>query len=175
MNFIETLSQLKGECKRLESEVYPNVIYFRKLNERYSYMSNFYRSRVVIDGKSYLHIEGYYQSQKFVGVDDNIAEKIRNIPNPMECKREAHSHHLTPQQLDKWDNIRKVPVMKRGVLCKFISDIRLSNELLSTGTSILVEDAPWDSYWGNGKYKNGSNVLGKILMETRDTLKHINF
>lgn len=34
-----------------------------------------------------------------------------------------------------------------------------------------MENAPRDSYWGCGADGSGKNVLGKILMEVRATLR----
>jgi predicted NAD-dependent protein-ADP-ribosyltransferase YbiA (DUF1768 family) len=42
---------------------------------------------------------------------------------------------------------------------------------LETYDEELIEDSPYDSYWGIGPSGNGKNMLGKILMETREYLK----
>ena len=43
--------------------------------------------------------------------------------------------------------------------------------LLSTGKAALIENSPWDSFWGCGKKKDGLNHLGRILERVRDALK----
>jgi N-glycosidase YbiA len=42
--------------------------------------------------------------------------------------------------------------------------------LRRTGTKQIIENSPWDSYWGCGPNGNGKNMTGKILMEVRDQL-----
>jgi predicted NAD-dependent protein-ADP-ribosyltransferase YbiA (DUF1768 family) len=39
------------------------------------------------------------------------------------------------------------------------------------GDEDLVEASPVDAYWGTGAGGTGRNVLGRILMETRATLR----
>jgi diaminohydroxyphosphoribosylaminopyrimidine deaminase/5-amino-6-(5-phosphoribosylamino)uracil reductase len=41
---------------------------------------------------------------------------------------------------------------------------------LSTAGYFLEEASPHDSFWGIGKFGNGTNVLGKVLEEERETL-----
>lgn len=42
--------------------------------------------------------------------------------------------------------------------------------MLATGDEDIVENAPSDYYWGCGADGSGKNMLGKILMEVRNTL-----
>lgn len=43
--------------------------------------------------------------------------------------------------------------------------------LLGTGTRVLIEDAPWDGYWGPGADGHGRNALGRLLMKVREDLR----
>jgi predicted NAD-dependent protein-ADP-ribosyltransferase YbiA (DUF1768 family) len=38
----------------------------------------------------------------------------------------------------------------------------------------IVENSPFDDYWGCGKDGSGQNKLGQILMEVRELLRHEN-
>ncbi len=49
----------------------------------------------------------------------------------------------------------------------------LRAELLGTGDGELVENAPRDYYWGCGRDGSGRNMLGKILMEVRESLRRM--
>ena len=42
--------------------------------------------------------------------------------------------------------------------------------LESTGSKLLVENSPKDSYWGCGADGKGKNMLGQVLMEIREQL-----
>lgn len=44
--------------------------------------------------------------------------------------------------------------------------------LLSTGNEEIIEKTTKDYYWGCGEDGTGKNMLGKILMETRDVLRN---
>jgi hypothetical protein len=45
---------------------------------------------------------------------------------------------------------------------------RFRDILLATGDRVLIEDAPWDAYWGAGPDGTGRNVLGRMLMKIRE-------
>ena len=60
--------------------------------------------------------------------------------------------------------------MRKAVYAKFSQNIELKNTLLETGSEYIVENTSNDYYWGCGKAGNGKNMLGVILMETRNKL-----
>jgi N-glycosidase YbiA len=57
------------------------------------------------------------------------------------------------------------------VLAKFTQHDELSALLLSTGDSKLVEHTENDDYWGDGGDGSGKNMLGRILMQVRESLR----
>ena len=61
--------------------------------------------------------------------------------------------------------------MRRAVLRKFERHADLRAILLATGDEEIVENAPGDFYWGCGADGSGKNMLGRILMETREILR----
>ena len=61
--------------------------------------------------------------------------------------------------------------MRKAVWAKFTTHKDLKSLLLSTGDNEIVENAPGDYYWGCGADGSGRNMLGRILMETRERLK----
>ena len=73
-----------------------------------------------------------------------------------------------------WDEV-KDDVMRKAVWAKFTQHETPKRVLLSTGDSILVEHTKNDAYWADGsngpEIGTGKNMLGKILMETRDKLR----
>ena len=46
-----------------------------------------------------------------------------------------------------------------------------ATNVLSTGDSKLVEHTENDDYWGDGGDGSGKNMLGRILMEVRTSLR----
>ncbi len=66
-----------------------------------------------------------------------------------------------------WEEV-KIKWMYVVVYHKFNPNPEL---LLKTGNAKLVEASPFDYFWGQGRSKTGSNVLGQILMIVRDQLR----
>jgi ribA/ribD-fused uncharacterized protein len=138
-------------------------IKFYTTKDEYGYMSNFYRSKQIVDGKEYITNEHWYQSQK--AVDPVIREWIRLSPTPhgaMMAGRSLRKKEVYPE----WDKI-KFDVMKKGIYLKFSQNEEIRNKLLSTGDVNIHEDSPTDMVWGI----KGQDMLGKILMEVREELR----
>lgn len=57
-----------------------------------------------------------------------------------------------------------------GLLRTKFSTLEHAATLQDTGELVLVEDAPWDPFWGAGKDGRGTNVLGRLLMTLRQEL-----
>mgnify|MGYP001582821730 CR=1 FL=1 len=148
------------------------IKFFRK-NQPYYEFSNFYESHVIIDGISYKTIEAYFQSSKYSFSTASNEEKkrgeyIRNLP-PFDAFKEGRKRIIGINIDPKWDD-RKNNVMRKGVFRKFMTNEKLKQLLLSTKEKTLIEDSPYDSYWGIKKTENGiegKNMLGKILEEVR--------
>lgn len=162
------------QSRRLNIKVSHYNIFFNTRNKKYSFMSNFYPSKLLIDGKEYWHVEGYYQSQKFAGVNKAAEEHIRTALSPLLCKKVAYSYPFPPSRRKEWDDGLRDKVMKKGVLCKFITDKYLAESLISTDDTTLIEDNIYDEYWANGTGGRGLNKLGNILMSVRDILTQMN-
>ena len=70
-----------------------------------------------------------------------------------------------------WEKV-KDNIMRAAVLQKFKSNVDILHILLSTGDEEIVENTSNDYYWGCGKDGSGKNMLGRILMETREILRN---
>jgi ribA/ribD-fused uncharacterized protein len=136
---------------------------------KYRFLSNFYPSRVVLEGEEYQTVEHAYQAAKFPKGSD-IREKIRFSLTPGNAKRIGRSGSLDSH----WED-RRLSMMQNLVLQKFIKDEELQNMLLETGDMILEEGNNWkDTFWGVDLISGeGENYLGKILMQTRFIIKRM--
>ena len=47
------------------------------------------------------------------------------------------------------------------------ADFPQKTKNMGTNNKILIENSPYDSYWGIGITHDGKNMLGKLLMEVR--------
>ena len=161
---------------KVEVSAQPNpadTIRFSVQSKNYSFLSNYYCVDIVIDDKQYYHVEGYYQSCKFVNIDDSLAKRIQFIRDPIVVSKRGNSYKMTDERKNEWDSGLRNRVMKRAIYTKFITSSELSNKLLSTGNSILVENSSDNTYWAVDKDTKDENKLGKILMEVRSVLSKI--
>lgn len=142
------------------------------IRNKYSFLSNFYSSEFTIDNVVYNHVEGYYQSQKFILYDPKAAKHISTVLSPMACKKIAYSYYLPINKKLEWDSDLKDKVMKRALYAKFSTNTYLLQALLDTKNNNLIEDSTIDKYWGQDKNGNGENKLGILLMEVRSTLQN---
>ena len=71
---------------------------------------------------------------------------------------------------DDWDYV-KDDIMRIAVMEKFKQNDEARDILLATNDLVLVEHTKNDSYWGDGGDGSGKNMLGNILMETRNILR----
>ena len=129
---------------------------------KYKYLSNFYEAPVTYNGLTYQNSEAAFQAQKCTSEEE---KKPFTAMNPSEAKRAGRRVKLRSD----WEDV-KVDEMRNIVRAKFSQNPELAEKLIQTGNVYLEEGNTWgDRTWGtvNG---SGQNLLGKILMETRDKL-----
>jgi ribA/ribD-fused uncharacterized protein len=110
-------------------------------------------------------VEHFFQAQKFK--DLVYRERIRLANSPMDAKTLGQTRNI-PIRTD-WENIKE-SVMKRALHLKF-QNSQLQSLLLSTKNRTLVEDSPYDRYWGAGRDRKGKNRLGILLVELREEIR----
>lgn len=144
----------------------PQVINFYSTGDPYGEFSNFAPFPITLQGKRWPTSEHYFQAQKFA--EPQHQEAIRKTASPMIAARMGRDRKKKLRS--DWESV-KVSVMREAVLAKFTQHEDLRALLLSTGDAKLVEHTERDSYWGDGGDGSGKNMLGRILMETREILK----
>ncbi|MBV9850299.1 MAG: NADAR family protein [Armatimonadetes bacterium] len=142
------------------------IYFYRERDKPYGCFSNFSKHSFELDGQPWQTVEHYFQAMKFAGTPR--AYEIQFAKAPMEAKVMGNDRAYPIR--DDWEQV-KDDLMRRAVLAKFQTHADIREILLSTGSEELVEDAPNDYYRGCGKERTGKNMLGKILMETREKLR----
>ena len=143
-----------------------SIVKFYSVGDEYGEFSNFAPYSISLDGMLWPTTEHYFQAQKFK--DEAYRQKIRKANSPMLAARLGRDRK---QKLRRdWESV-KVGVMRAAVLAKFTQHEDLLSLLLSTGDSKLVEHTENDDYWGDGGDGRGKNMLGRILMEVRESLR----
>jgi ribA/ribD-fused uncharacterized protein len=129
---------------------------------KYRFLSNFWYLPVEFEGVIYPTLEHAYQAAKVTRKD---RPQILACPTPVDAKRLGRKLMMTPG----WDN-SKIEVMRLLLQRKF-KDPVAQQLLLETGEAELIEGNWWgDTFWGVCRGK-GKNVLGQLLMETRDGIR----
>lgn len=150
-----------NESKRM------TVYFYSAREEPYGCFSGFSRHALVLDGLRWPTSEHYYQAQKFAGAPEHM-EAVRRASTPKQAA-ELGRDRSRPLRED-WE-AAKDDVMRRAVLAKFEQHAAIRAILLGTGKDEIVERTTGDTYWGCGSDVTGRNMLGLILMETRELLR----
>lgn len=131
-------------------------------------------------GKKFANTEQafmWYKAMQFG--DTETAQKVEETPNPREVKKLGR---LVKNYDDaQWEKVR-YDIMVKVNMWKFTQIRGFMDELLATGDKIIVEASPYDKIWGVGlleddplildeKNWQGQNLLGKVCMEIRETLR----
>ena len=130
----------------------------------YRFLSNFYPATVVYEGLTYPDSEHAYQSAKTMDMAQR--RRIAALPTPAQAKQAGEALTYRPD----WPQV-KYQVMLDCVRDKFTRNPDLRAKLLATGDAYLEEGNTWgDRIWGVYQGQ-GTNWLGKILMQVRGELR----
>jgi N-glycosidase YbiA len=140
-------------------------IHFNSKSKEWCWLSNFFLSPMIVQEKEYPTVEHWFQSQKFTNLE--LQEKIRTCPTASHAKKLGRTRDVS--FLTNWDSVKE-QVLYEGLKAKFTQNILLHNLLLKTGSEELIEQSPWDSYWGSGRTGKGQNRMGHLLMKLRSEL-----
>lgn len=159
-NYPITKEELFNYCELLTD--FSQAIYFYIPQDEFGMFSNFSEHGIMMKDKYYPTVEHYYQSCKFENM--MYQELIRNCHSP---KRASELGKSKDQKIkSNWNEI-KIEVMYQAVLAKFQQNKAIQTILLNTQNHLLIENSPYDNFWGIGKTGQGLNYLGTILMKAR--------
>ena len=156
------------------------ILYFARDRDTYRFLSHFWPAPIAIDGEIWPTVEHYYQAQK--SADPGYRDAIRQAATPGMAKRLAaqpdarrraskHSWFLAKQAAPREDWFEvKLDIMRRADDAKFTQHPELATALLETQDAELIEDSPFEAYWGVGRDGQGLNWAGRVLMEVRQKL-----
>ncbi len=165
----------------------PLVFFSRSGDDEAKQLSNFAPSWIQIDSRWYPTVEHYYQSRKFVGRNDLVAQfgcdERGGTPTvgslALNAKRAGSK---TAMKMIKfalspdWDT-KSLIEMKKAALVKFTEHEYSRDCLLRTLTRPLHHYERRPGVWGchtnheTGGLKKGGNALGRILEEIRSDLQ----
>jgi ribA/ribD-fused uncharacterized protein len=140
-------------------------IQFYHPNKPYGFFSNFAPYPIFLKEKRWPTSEHYFQAQKFVNTPHE--EAIRQAKTAREAA-EMGRDRRRPLRPD-WEVVKE-EVMREAVYAKFTQHPDLTEKLLATENSPLIEHTANDRYWGNGGDGTGLNRLGQLLMAIREQI-----
>lgn len=160
------------------------VIKFNAAHPVYAFLSNMYPAPFVLDDRMWCSVEHYFQYMK---LENPVDKKAAKINEELQAKllasfdtfkaRYCGSKKASAVPREDWEgeeNLR-MQVMRRAITAKFKQNHLLAAMLIATDGSKLIEESPWDDYWGNGKDGDGENHQGKLLTRLRKKLIEENF
>ena len=146
------------------------VLFFRRDRDAFGFLSHFHPAPVVLDEVLWPTVEHYYQFQK--SFDPLYRSAVRAAEHPARVKKLAQAlgrESTSAQPRPDWFAVKR-DVMRRADAAKFAQHADLARRLVGCGTAALIEDSPYDAFWGIGRDGAGENWAGRILMEVRDEL-----
>lgn len=141
------------------------IEFYREFGEL-GYLANYSNYGFYKNGIYYKTVEHYYQSEKFDNVE--IKNRIINAETPREAASIGRDRNN--KRKENFKDIKN-DVMLEGLLEKFRQNKDILYKLIETRDEEIVENTVDEYYWGIGKDKSGKNVIGSLLMKTRDILK----
>lgn len=149
---------------------------------KHSPLSNHHQAEQEIEGAKYTSNEQYYMQQKaYTFGDPTTAEKIMREADPKIQKGMCKKYDKLDQTA--WNN-KKLDTMRTGLRAKFTQNPHLTNFLIKTGTTNILECNRADKFWGIGMAMNNPDIwvrnswtgkaknhLGRLLMDLRTELK----
>ena len=148
-------------------------------------LSNHHLANQTIGKQVYNSNEQYFMVQKALTFGArNTAEEILKEASPGKQKSLGRTvHKLDNFRQSVWDE-KSIDIMKTGIRAKFTQNPELKQFLLETGSTVLLEANPKDSFWGvgmslknpliwtpNSWVQKATNHLGRLLHDLRRELK----
>lgn len=157
-----SISKEKLEQNCLLTSDFSQAIYFYTVQDKYGAFSNFSPHGFESDGSYFATAEHYYQSEKFE--DDTYKQRVMRVATAKDAADLGKTKNIGIRQ--DWEQV-KIAVMRKALNLKFSTHEDIRNLLLSTGDLLLIENSPYDNYWGIGRTGTGQNHLGTLLMQIR--------
>lgn len=158
--------------ERLALDGCDDPVLFYRPSDVWGCFSNFSKHDVVLPHPftggpvAYATSEHRYQAMKATTAEDH--DFVATAPSAYASKQHGREIALR----EGWDDGTSYEVMVEAVAAKAEQHIIVRQTLRETGDRMIYEDSPVDDIWG-WRYRSnyaGKNLLGKALMEVRETL-----
>lgn len=175
------------------------ITFYSSKEVPYGPFSNFSPHPVEVYGRVWKTSEHAFQAQKYNPHRPDLVDLVANADGPMYAANLGRdrtfpirkdwddqpsiglfasiNQYQPDDKIERQGNYERLfsrmkdLVMYEVVLAKFDKNPELKKLLLSTEDEVIIEDSKVDAYWGWGKFGNGQNKLGRILMLVRKVIR----
>ena len=148
-------------------------LYFNSRTPYLDIFSNFYEEPLQINGEFWKSGEHFYQAAKFAKTglqpDEEIYHTIINAETPGTAKRLADEYFSGENKECFHQALRTFVAMATMLNVKFAPGTLARKRLMQTGDLELIHLSGSDFFWGQNRKDDGKNLLGKALMQMRDS------
>ena len=148
-------------------------LYFNSRTLYFDIFSNFYEEPLQINGEIWKTGEHFYQAAKFakngLQEDANIYRLIVEAETPGTAKRLADEYFSGENKECSHQALRTFVAMATMLNVKFAHGTLARKRLMQTGNLELIHHSGSDFFWGQSRKGEGKNLLGKALMQIRDS------
>ncbi|MEM3486499.1 MAG: NADAR family protein [Candidatus Methanomethyliaceae archaeon] len=175
------------DLKKRECYLRQDCVVFRKTKEAFGGLSNMAAGYPIeVIGRKLFTSEALYQCCRYPHKPE-VQEEIAKAHSPMHAKMISKRYrHLSRKDWEDEVVIQgelsqvRIEFMRWCLLLKLVNTEenfeRFGQLLLDTGSKDIVEESIRDDFWGAKPREDGllegSNALGKLLMELRDALRN---
>ena len=135
--------------------------------------SNFYTEPLEVNGEIWKSGEHFYQAAKFAKTglqpDEEIYHTIINAETPGTAKRLADEYFSGENKECSHQALRTFVAMATMLNVKFAPGTFARKRLMQTGDLELIHLSGSDFFWGQNRKDDGKNLLGKALMQMRNS------
>ena len=157
----------------LLSDAVEGKLYFNSRTPYFNIFSNFYEEPLQINGEFWKSGEHFYQAAKFalngLQEDDNIYRIIVKAETPGTAKRLADEYFSEENKVRSHQALRTFVAMSQMLTVKFAPGTLARKRLMQTGDLELIHLSGSDFFWGQNRKGDGKNLLGKALMQMRNS------
>lgn len=143
-----------------------DVVYF--FSNAFDPLNNWSAHQVKVWDILFTTVEHAYHYRKFDQTAPQVAQEILAAPSPWAAMQIERRHN--EKRRKDWQ-AAKVGIMTEIIRAKVKQNQDVCDCLLKTGTKQIIENSPWDSFWGIGEDGKGKNVMGYIFMQIRKELQ----
>ena len=149
-------------------------LYFKSNTLYFNVFSNFYPIELEIDGAHWKSAEHYYQAAKFsreLGVcsNDDVYTAICNAETARQAKEIADVNFSEDNRWQWSQASRRYVATARMLNAKYAAGTFMRELLYKTGDLTLIHESKDDLFWGQNRAGEGHNILGKALMQMRNS------